>query len=131
MNVQQKGNRHDSSYLIERLARRIMDHFGPDHWWKETDSTWRAAYGRASDMTDAVLFRYTEDMMLDGLDLDQTARGIVGVREESCCECYCGFECNVDHSAHITLRDVMIYMMCEAVVEEIDEARWDYFDEVA
>ena len=131
MSVQHMGNRHDSFLLIERLARRIMDQLGRGHRWKDEEMTWMAPFQRASDMSDTVLFRYTEYLMRNDLDMEELTRGIILLRREGCMECYCDLGCEIDHSAHITLRDIMIYLVCEAVVEEIDETRWDYFDEVA
>ena len=124
MNVQKGNKQHRDSFdLINRLARRIMDEFGRDHRWKEDDMTYLAAYRRVENMTEDVLYRYTWWLMREKIDMKQVAsfRGIV------CCDCFCGYDCDVDHSAGISIRDIMIYLVCHEVVEEIDRERWDYF----
>ena len=125
MSVQKGNKQHDSFFMIERLARRIMDDLGRDHRWKEYDMTYIAAYRRAQDMKEDVLFRYTWWLMRKEIDMKQVAsfRGIV------CRDCFCGYDCDIDHSAGITLRDIMIYLVCHEVVEEINRERWDYFQD--
>lgn len=132
MNVQQGNRQHNSFFLIERLARRIMDQYGRDHRWKEDDMTYLATHNRAQDMDDRTLFRYCDPLLTrDEVNMARVASG----RQLACEACYCGYEgeheCDIDHSAGIGLRDIMVHLICEAVCEEIERARWDYFDVAA
>ena len=124
MNVQRQGKQHNSFFLLERLARRIMDLLGPDHRWKECDVTYIIAYSRVRHMKDEVLFRYVGWLMRDPVDLQE----VTSFREIAVCDhCVRGFECRTDHSIGISLRDIMIFMICKEVVQEIESERFNYF----
>lgn len=123
MNVQTGNKQHSSPFLINRLARRIMDHLGHDHRWKESEMTYLTAYHRVEHMLEEDMVRYIWRRMRDPVNLERVAifRSLV------CETCFCKGECDVDHSAGISIRDIMIYLICEAVEEEIEEERWNYF----
>jgi hypothetical protein len=117
----QKGNKQRD--LVHRLACRILDHFGQSHRWKEPDMAIGEAYLRATDMTDETLFRYVWWRMRDSVDM----QAVVRFKQEV----FPGYDiwddCDVDRSENVSIRDIMIYLLCMAVMDEVEHIRWDYF----
>lgn len=124
MSVQKGNKQRDCWDLITRLARRILDHFGPDHRWRDDELAYREVYRRVQDMRENTLFRYSWCLMHDPVNMKAVANFYTSMRLD------CNFDhYSIDHVADLSMRDIMVFLVCRAVMDRIEmELGWDYFD---
>jgi hypothetical protein len=78
-------------------------------------------------MDDGTLFRYVNPHLTrEVTDMERIARD----RRLVCEDCFCGNECDIDHSVGISLREIMIHLICQEVSLEMAswEAYWEHHE---